>query len=273
MVLRVLTNLVALAAAVAADQSATAPVVLELFTSEGCSSCPPADALLAKLHRSGSINGIDVIVLSEHVDYWNRLGWVDPFSSGQFSKRQRSYSSNWPDRMYTPQMVIDGAIEVLGSDPLAVNRGVIVASLAKKASISLDAKFKGHGRIDLTVGIAEIPEGDWTKLDVYAVVIEDDISIDVTRGENRGRVLKHVGVVRKLEQLGQFSSDERAPVRGRERTLPGRLLDFFVRSAVAICFSRDCGPVVGTCRLEGLQGAPKARLGLFFGRFPASGGF
>ncbi len=215
MVLRVLTILVALAATAAADQSANAPVVLELFTSEGCSSCPPADALLAKLHRSGSINGIDLIVLSEHVDYWNRLGWVDPFSSGQFSKRQRSYSSNWPDRMYTPQMVIDGAIEVLGSDPLAVNRGIMVASLAKKASISLDAKFKGQGRIDLSVGIAEIPDGDWAKLDVYAVVIEDDISTDVTRGENRGRVLKHVGVVRKLEQLeqlGQFSSDERGPI-------------------------------------------------------------
>src|SRR5437868_8589903 len=104
-----------------------AAVLLELFTSEGCSSCPPADAVLARLHREQPVPGVQLIVLSEHVDYWNDLGWKDPFSDHRFSERQESYGS----RIYTPQAIVDGRTDVLGSDEAGIVRAA--ASAARDA--------------------------------------------------------------------------------------------------------------------------------------------
>src|SRR5207244_6474025 len=96
---------------------AALPILVELFTSEGCSSCPPADAVLARLHEKQPVPGVEIVALSEHVDYWNYIGWRDPFSDEQFSDRQSRYAKAvGRGRVYTPQVIVDGRLDVLGSD-------------------------------------------------------------------------------------------------------------------------------------------------------------
>ena len=120
------------------------PVLLELFTSEGCSSCPPADRLLETFDRTQPVSGADLIVLSEHVDYWDRLGWTDPYSSPLFTERQQLYVRQLHlDGAYTPQLVIDGQSDVVGSDERGVRSGILRAEARPKTAISLRAERAG----------------------------------------------------------------------------------------------------------------------------------
>jgi hypothetical protein len=122
-----------ISASLAASEPAPTPVLVELFTSEGCSSCPPADELLSRLQQSQPVAGVEVIALSEHVDYWNRLGWADPFSSAALTERQRQYATVLRgNRVYTPQMVVDGQAGFVGSDSPQALRAIAEAAESRK---------------------------------------------------------------------------------------------------------------------------------------------
>lgn len=187
---------------------AHAVVVAELFTSEGCSSCPPADALLSALVQEG-IDGVTVLGLGVHVDYWNRLGWRDPFSSAAFTNRQSQYQATVfrDSSVYTPQLVIDGVLEEIGSDTKAVERAIAKAAQAPKAAVDVTAAAAhpaGNLRIHIDVNVPPVVTLH-EPADVMLAVTEDRLVSDVERGENRGRRLTHSAVVRVLTAVDTLS--------------------------------------------------------------------
>jgi hypothetical protein len=188
--------------AVSSSAESTA-VLVELFTSEGCSSCPPADKLLIDLDRNIK-NGVTVITLSEHVDYWNRFGWKDPFSSAQFSQRQEDYSRALKfDDVYTPQMIVDGRSAFVGSQRQAALEAIEKAASLPKANMQIAVDAAPNGSASISIKIDSIPEvsrGD--KAEVMLAVAESDLLSKVSRGENAGRQITHTAVARKLLKVG-----------------------------------------------------------------------
>jgi hypothetical protein len=180
--------------------AAESPVVVELFTSEGCSSCPPADALLVKLGQLSGTQVPDVIILGEHVDYWNHIGWTDRFSSPQFSLRQQGYAQHFGlASPYTPQMVIDGERQFVGNDSAQVAREITAAVKEEKpAKVSLTRLHGDAFQVSVRSSSA--------KGKVFLAVTEDSLSTEVKGGENNGRTLHHAGVVRELRTLGWLSN-------------------------------------------------------------------
>lgn len=186
-------------------QSPRTPVLVELFTSEGCSSCPPADALLAKLVELQPVAGVTVIALEEHVDYWDHQGWRDPFSSADFTARQQRYASLLHiESPYTPEMVIDGRSEFVGNDSERAVHELASASRSPKAPVHVIVKDKSTDRVSLAVNV----EATKSSGDVLLAIAETGLASDVARGENAGRNLKHSAVVRKLSTIGKLRSGE-----------------------------------------------------------------
>jgi hypothetical protein len=186
-----------------------APVVVELFTSEGCSSCPPADALLAKLSEQQPVSNAEVIALEEHVDYWNDLGWMDQFSSREWTARQNVYAGPLGNgNPYTPQMVIDGKTELVGSDAGKARHLIQEAAGEEKALVTLAAKSStknGAAEISVKVGqLARSVKGDTAE--VWLAVTETALHSAVSRGENAGEDLHHAAVVRTMERIGEAKS-------------------------------------------------------------------
>jgi hypothetical protein len=186
----------------AAEPTARVPVLAELFTSEGCSSCPPADALLMKLDQSQPVAKAQIIVLSEHVDYWNSLGWKDPFSSEQFSDRQAMYAHALQADKYTPQLVIDGRWQVLGSDEKEVALAIARAAAKPKSGVRIVSATRDDNQAVIAVSVDALASG---KKDVWVAIADDRDETSVRKGENAGRTLRHVSVVRSLTKAGTVS--------------------------------------------------------------------
>ncbi|HXI13385.1 MAG TPA: DUF1223 domain-containing protein [Thermoanaerobaculia bacterium] len=194
----------------AADRGATsAPVVvLELFTSQGCSSCPSADKLLTALGSDRSLRG-KVLPLAFHVDYWNRLGWSDPFSSADWSRRQNSYAQVFrSSQVYTPQLVVNGTTQGVGSDS-AVIRKQIDAALRVTPAAQIRFRVTNPADRATTLHVDLDARADTTinstALDLMVALFENSVITDVRKGENSGRKLRNDFVVRKLTKVSSLA--------------------------------------------------------------------
>jgi hypothetical protein len=185
------------------------PVLLELFTSEGCSDCPPADRLLGELDQNQPVPGAELIVLSEHVDYWDRLGWKDPFSSSQYTARQQEYASKLShDGVYTPQLVVDGRFGFVGSDGREAVSAIQRAIREPKIAIAIANVTRDGNQVSAHIEFpasTQSPKGG--KAVLYLAIADSKAESHVTRGENGGRNLVHVGVVRSLNQAATVDLD------------------------------------------------------------------
>jgi hypothetical protein len=180
---------------ITAARAGERPILVELFTSEGCSSCPPADALLAELASRP-----DLLALSFHVDYWDRLGWKDPFSSREATQRQNRYAALLDlAAVYTPQIVVDGRRQAVGSDRADVEHALDLARRDRQevpVTLALD-----HGQAQIKLG----PGGEAAAASVLLIGFDRRHTTAVRRGENAGRTLPHVDVVRGVEEIARYS--------------------------------------------------------------------
>lgn len=223
--MRIKTTSLALLAALFSAESAIAggPVLVELFTSQGCNSCPPADAYLGDLAKRK-----DVVALAFHVDYWDYIGWKDPFGDASWSARQRKYSQALMTRqVYTPQMIVDGSQHAIGSDRRSVER--LIASAAKTKRPTLDIARTVSG-LDLRIDGAGQGE-------IWIVGYDPKHETKVTRGENAGRTLAEFNIVRGLKRIDAWKGGPLA------RAIPASELPPGV-AHVALIQESDLGPVL-----------------------------
>jgi len=190
------------------------PVVIELFTSEGCSTCPPVDAYLSRLEAKQPMPGVEIIGLEEHVDYWNHDGWVDQFSGAEWTQRQQEYVARLKgDTPYTPQLILDGVKVLEPKNGRDVQESLEREAKEEKTEIAIFAKGSdndGSEKFEVRVGSLR-GAGNPEKADVWIAVTEQGLSSDVKAGENKGKTLEHAGVVRSLQKIGTAAAKNSAP--------------------------------------------------------------
>jgi hypothetical protein len=176
-------------------------VVLELFTSEGCSSCPPADAFLKQVADAGRVNDVDVIPIEEHVDYWDRLGWRDPFSSQDWTERQEQYARVFHhDGPFTPQFVVNGRRDFVNMSSREALQSMVEASTAAAAELHLSPTSASPRSAEFSITIENVPP-EAHSAHLLLAVTERGLSSNVLRGENQGRNLSHAPVLRSLTRI------------------------------------------------------------------------
>lgn len=187
-----------------------APVVVELFTSEGCSSCPPADALLARLAEGKFAGSVHVVALEEHVDYWDDLGWRDPFSSHDFTVRQNGYAGVLGNgNPYTPQMVVDGTKEFTGGRAQQAVQTITEESARAQIPVTLSQGTESKSSTEnFSVQIGKlVPSAKGGAAEVWLAITETGLHSSVTRGENAGHELQHAAIVRSMRKIGEAKPD------------------------------------------------------------------
>ena len=212
-------------AAIAAER----PVVVELFTSQGCSSCPPANAYLNELSRDRR----DVLALAFHVTYWDRLGWKDPFSLPAATQRQDQYGHRFGDGSYTPEMVVDGAAGMVGSDRGDVGSAIENAKRNSRTAAAVSITKNGE-QVSIQVGSGS---GD---AKVLLIGFDHEHTTPIGRGENSGRTLTEANVVRSIRPVGQWSGTS---LRISEPFPEGQ--------DVAVVLEAPDGRIIGASRLAG----------------------
>jgi hypothetical protein len=216
------------------------PVLVELFTSEGCSDCPPADDLLGQLDTKQPIPGAEAIVLSEHVTYWNREGWNDPFSFEAMTERQHDYARQFGlTDVYTPQMVVDGTDQFVGTNAQKLIAALTRAAATPKIQLELaDVRQIPDGNIAFSVHATDAKAG------LVAAVAENATVSEVLRGENKGRTLHHVAVVRVLRDFGSGKADGRTLELSGSNLMAAEKTGTPLRLVVFLVNRRD-GHVIG----------------------------
>ena len=244
-----------------AGNAGKVPVLVELFTSEGCSSCPPAGALLGRLDREQPLPNARIIVLSEHVDYWNNGGWLDRFSSAELTNRQKDYADLFKlDDVYTPQMVVNGAAQMNGTDGRAIAAALEKAVASQPIPLQITSvQVRGKA---VTFTLRNGMPATAGSVDVYAALVDPEDTTVVRGGENHGRTLQHVGVVRVLDRVGSSRTKSlgekpfvfKGNVPGKPG-LDGMRLVVFIQT-------NEIGPVLGADACL-ITSAPKADSGMW----------
>lgn len=210
-----LAGILLLAASMVGGQEPAEPqrtVVLELFTSQGCASCPPADHLLSELGAGLHAQGLRVVPLAFHVDYWDEIGWDDPFASPEWSERQRWYARGFGNaQVYTPQLVVDGTLEMVGSERQEVLAAIELRSRLAPGGLELrlvDARLDAEaGQLIVDLHLAGAPDPEAGELTVEVAVFENGFETEVRSGENARRTLRNDYVVRRLAAGGTWPAD------------------------------------------------------------------
>ncbi len=211
----------------------TSPTVVELFTSEGCSSCPPAEALLRRLADEP-----DILALEFHVDYWDYIGWPDPYADAKYTQRQRDYAQYFHSRtVYTPQMVFQGVHEAPGSRPSEVRKNIAKAQALPRVPVSLT--MTAGDQLELRIEASNLS----TDADLLLVTYDDYRESEVTRGENSGKTLIHRHVVRSMESIGSWDGAALRLIRERPATMSDQA------GCAVLVQAKDDGRILGAASI------------------------